>query len=310
MVASCPRAIALDIGTAFAKYRLRGRRSANIPKTNKQYAFHEAPFCFWHFKIIYIIVIGTRAQVINAGTNLKPEGKDTEMKKIVILTGAGISAESGLGTFRDKGGLWSQHRIEDVATPEGFARDPELVHRFYSARRQHAAEALPNAAHDALARLEERWTGDVIIITQNVDGLHEKAGSRGVLHMHGALSGALCAACAHRWPAPLQMTPETRCPACDANTARPDVVWFGEVPYHMEQIASHLAEADLFVAIGTSGQVYPAAAFVQEAATYGAQTLELNLEPSEVSADFAQHRFGKASDIVPIWVEDLMRDAA
>ena len=226
--------------------------------------------------------------------------------KIVILTGAGISAESGLGTFRDAQGLWSQHRIEDVATPEGFARDPDLVHRFYSARRIQAAAAQPNAAHHALARLEAEWPGEVVIVTQNVDGLHEAAGTRQVLHMHGTLAGALCSACGHRWPAAPEMTPTTACPACNRPAARPDVVWFGEIPYYMEEILTHLGEADLFAAIGTSGQVYPAAAFVQEAAAQGARTVELTLERSEISRAFESRRFGPATEVVPAWVEDLL----
>ena len=188
------------------------------------------------------------------------------MDRIVILTGAGLSAESGLGTFRDADGLWARHRIEDVATPEGFARDPALVHAFYNARRAQAAEAQPNAAHLALARLAARE--GVTLVTQNVDGLHEKAGAESI-HMHGTLSGALCAACDHRWEAPLAMTPEDPCPACAAKATRPDVVWFGEMPYHMELIADRLADCTLFAAIGTSGQVYPAAGFVQEACLCG-----------------------------------------
>ncbi len=179
------------------------------------------------------------------------------MKKIVILTGAGISAESGLGTFRDEGGLWAQHRIEDVATPEGFARDPQLVHDFYNARRGQADSARPNAAHAALARLESEHPAEVVIVTQNVDGLHEAAGSKAVIHMHGRLSAALCAACEHRWDAPEAMRPDDSCPACGAADSRPDIVWFGEMPYHMSAIWDHLREADLFAAIGTSGEVYP-----------------------------------------------------
>ena len=231
------------------------------------------------------------------------------MEKIVILTGAGISAESGLGTFRDEGGLWSQHRIEDVATPEGFARNPRLVHDFYNVRRVQAAAAQPNAAHEALARLQRDWPGEVVIVTQNVDALHEAGGAARVIHMHGELAGALCAACDHRWTAPPRMAPGHPCPACDAPAARPDVVWFGEMPYHMETISSHLAEADLFVAIGTSGQVYPAAAFVQEAAMAGARTLELNLEPSAVVSDFDETRFGPATRIVPAWVDEMLSRA-
>lgn len=229
------------------------------------------------------------------------------MGSIVILTGAGISAESGLGTFRDEGGLWSQHRIEDVATPEGFARDPALVHRFYNARRAHAAAAAPNAAHHALARLEAGHRGQVTIVTQNVDALHEAAGSARVLHMHGTLAGALCAACEHRWTAPPEMAPGHPCPACNAPAARPDVVWFGEMPYHMDEIWDLLRAADIFAAIGTSGQVYPAAAFVQDAARAGAHTLEINLDPSAVVSDFAETRSGKASEQVPLWVDEVLR---
>ena len=229
------------------------------------------------------------------------------MDKIVILTGAGISAESGLGTFRDEGGLWAQHAIEDVATPEGFARNPQLVHDFYNARRQQAAKAEPNPAHLALAKLEAEHPGEVLIVTQNVDGLHEAAGSRNVLHMHGELAGALCHACHHRWPAPPAMQPQDACPSCGAHATRPDVVWFGEIPYGMEAIDPALAEADLFAAIGTSGQVYPAAAYGQHARRMGAHTVELNLEPSAASRDFAEMRLGKASEIVPSWVTEVLR---
>ncbi|MEM7598482.1 MAG: NAD-dependent deacylase [Pseudomonadota bacterium] len=229
------------------------------------------------------------------------------MEKIVILTGAGISAESGLGTFRDEGGLWAQHAIEDVATPEGFARNPQLVHDFYNARRAQAADAAPNPAHHALARLEAEHAGEVLLITQNVDGLHEKAGSKNVLHMHGELAGAMCNACDHRWAAPLVMTPDDACPSCGAAATRPDVVWFGEFPYHPDVTEAALAEADLFAAIGTSGQVYPAAAFGQMARAMGAHTVELNLEPSAASRDFHECRLGKASEIVPLWVEALLK---
>ncbi|MBY6057343.1 NAD-dependent deacylase [Leisingera daeponensis] len=226
--------------------------------------------------------------------------------KIVILTGAGISAESGLGTFRDEGGLWAQHRIEDVATPEGFARDPDLVHRFYNTRRAQAAGADPNPAHLALARLQREHPGEVVIVTQNVDGLHEAGGALKVLHMHGTLAGALCGACGHRWAAPVRMQAGQPCPACTAPAGRPDVVWFGEMPYFMEEIYAHLAAADLFAAIGTSGEVYPAAAFVDEAQLAGAHTVELNLEPSATASRFAERRFGPASEIVPAWVEELL----
>lgn len=226
--------------------------------------------------------------------------------KIVILTGAGISAESGLGTFRDEGGLWAQHRIEDVATPEGFARDPILVHEFYNARRAQAAKAQPNAGHQALAQLAAQHPGEVVVITQNVDDLHEKAGSQGVIHMHGTLSGALCSACGHRWQAALVMQPQDSCPHCAGTTTRPDVVWFGEIPYAMQTIETHLAEADLFVSIGTSAQVYPAANFVQAAAAIGARTLEFNLEPSAMATRFDDCRYGPASKTLPRWVAEIL----
>ncbi|WP_296763181.1 NAD-dependent deacylase [Sediminimonas sp.] len=226
--------------------------------------------------------------------------------RIVILTGAGISAESGLGTFRDAGGVWAQHAVEDVATPEGFAHNPARVHAFYNDRRAQAAAAVPNAAHEALTRLEARHPGEVTIVTQNVDALHERAGSRNVIHMHGELARALCAACGHRWPAPAAMAPDDACPACGAAATRPDVVWFGEVPYGLERIDAALAAADLFVAIGTSGQVYPAAAYAQHAARLGAGTLELNLEPSANSRGFDVARHGPATRIVPAWVEEVL----
>lgn len=231
------------------------------------------------------------------------------MGQIVILTGAGISAESGLGTFRDEGGLWAQHRIEDVATPEGFAANPQLVVEFYNARRAQAAKAHPNAAHKALARLASDYAGQVTLVTQNVDDLHEKGGSTEVIHMHGALNSALCGACGHRWTAPLVMSVGDTCPHCGAPEARPDVVWFGEVPYAMHVIEERLRNADLFAAIGTSGNVYPAAGFVQMARAMGAHTIELNLDPSETVSQFAETRFGKASETVPAWVEELLTGA-
>lgn len=227
------------------------------------------------------------------------------MQKIVILTGAGLSAESGLGTFRDEGGLWAQHRIEDVATPEGFARNPQLVVDFYNARRVQADQASPNAAHKALARLQAEFDGEVVIVTQNVDGLHEEAGSTAI-HMHGALNSALCAHCGHRWKAPLEMTLQDQCPSCGSQQARPDIVWFGEIPYNMDEIADHLANCTIFASIGTSGQVYPAANFVQGASYAGAHTVELNLNETDISSDFDEHRIGKASEIVPNWVDDIL----
>ncbi len=228
------------------------------------------------------------------------------MEKIVILTGAGISAESGLGTFRDEGGLWAQHRIEDVATPEGFARNPALVHQFYNARRVQAAKAQPNAAHQALARLQKDWPGEVIIVTQNVDSLHEAGGAKHVIYMHGTLAGALCGNCGHCWTSPLEMEVDEPCPVCQQPLVRPDVVWFREMPYFMDEVHDHLAGAALFASIGTSGQVYPAAGFVQQARAVGARTVELNLEPSAGASMFDETHLGSASTVVPRWVDQLL----
>ena len=230
------------------------------------------------------------------------------MDNIVILTGAGISAESGMGTFRGAGGLWNDKRIEDVATPEGFARDPDMVHEFYNMRRQRAAQAKPNAAHHAIARLQREYHGQVTLVTQNVDALHEAGGSEDVIHMHGRLAGALCGACDHRWDAPPQMHTGHPCPACQAPMARPDVVWFGEMPYFMDRIYQALEDVTIFVAIGTSGQVYPAAGFVQEALRIGAHTVEINLDPSATVSDFAETRFGPATQTVPAWVDEILNE--
>jgi len=230
----------------------------------------------------------------------------TRADRITVLTGAGLSAESGLGTFRDKYGLWTRYNLEEVATPEGFAQNPALVHEFYNARRANCLDASPNPAHAALARLQQARPGQVTLITQNVDDLLERAGAGEVIHMHGQLSRALCAACGHRWDAPRAMAPDAPCPACAAPATRPDIVWFGEFPYHMAEIDAALTTTDLFVAIGTSGNVYPAAGFVQEAASAGARTLELNLEPSATSALFNDARFGPASQLVPDWVAEVL----
>ena len=227
------------------------------------------------------------------------------MMKIVILTGAGVSAESGLGTFRDKGGVWTKYDLSEVATPEGFARDPAKVHAFYNARRANAAGAKPNAAHHALASLQREHAGEVVIVTQNVDGLHEAAGAKAI-HMHGALDRACCADCSARWNAPLEMNVDDACPVCGAKATRPDIVWFGEIPLYLEEIAEHLQAADLFVAIGTSGQVYPAAGFVSEARLAGAETLEINLEPSDVAGQFDRVIFGPATETVPAWVKSIL----
>jgi NAD-dependent deacetylase len=227
--------------------------------------------------------------------------------RVVVLTGAGISAESGVPTFRDADGLWEGHRVEDVATPEAFERQPSVVHRFYDLRRAALSGVHPNPAHLALARLEAALGGDLLVVTQNIDDLHERAGSVGVLHMHGSLRSALCRSCGSRveWEGDLGDFPP--CPSCHQTELRPDVVWFGEVPYELGRIFAALEDAELFVSIGTSGAVYPAAGFVQAAAAYGARTLELNLVPSEGSHFFHESRHGLASEVVPAWVDELVR---
>ena len=233
-------------------------------------------------------------------------------RRIVILTGAGISAESGLGTFRDKDGLWTKVRLEDVATPEGFARDPEGCHAFYNARRGGMIAAQPNAAHFALARLEaglaERGAGEVLIVTQNIDDLHEKAGSTNLIHMHGEMGKARCGHCEHVLPWAGDLSTTLACGACGRSGGmRPHVVWFGEMPFDLERIAEALADCDLFVSIGTSGNVYPAAGFVSDVRRRGlARTLELNLEPSEGFSLFEERLYGPATEIVPAWVEALL----
>lgn len=230
----------------------------------------------------------------------------TDIRNIVILTGAGISAESGIGTFRDAGGLWEQHRIEDVATPEGFARDPDLVFRFYDMRRDHIQKAEPNPAHEALARLDRDWPGELLIVTQNVDDLHERAGAKRLIHMHGEHLSAWCTACDVRTPWRATLGDRPPCPACGTNALRPDVVWFGEMPYRMNEIDAAIMRCDLFVSVGTSGAVYPAAGYVRTASHYGARTLELNLEPSQGSFLFDETRLGRASDLVPTWVDEVL----
>jgi NAD-dependent deacetylase len=230
-----------------------------------------------------------------------------DLRNIVILTGAGISAESGLATFRGPDGLWEGHRVEDVATPEAFRRDPDLVQAFYDARRSKLSSVEPNPAHRALARLDEQWPGELLIVTQNVDDLHERAGARRLLHMHGELKSAWCLACDSRTPWEGELSSGPACPGCgQPGRLRPDIVWFGEMPYEMERIDRALLDADLFVSIGTSGAVYPAAGFVQTARYAGARTLEMNLEPSLGSVWFEEARTGPAGQLVPEWVEEML----
>jgi NAD-dependent deacetylase len=231
-------------------------------------------------------------------------------QNIVILTGAGLSAESGLSTFRDTDGIWAQYDFREVATPEGFARDPAKVLEFYNRRRRENKGVQPNAAHLALARLERDYPGNVLIVTQNIDPLHERAGSKNLIHMHGEIGKKLCIYCETRcnW-GDEDLRVDSQCNACGMiGGMRPDVVWFGEMPYRMDEIYQALIHCDLFISIGTSGTVYPAAGFAVAACDAGARTVELNLEPSEGVSLFDEAHHGKATEIVPPYVEELISD--
>ena len=236
--------------------------------------------------------------------------RPSHYQRIVILTGAGISAESGIRTFRDQHGLWEEHHIEDVATPEGYARDPDLVERFYNSRWQqlHGGEVAPNAAHLALARLETEFSGELLVVTQNVDDLHERAGSRRLLHMHGELAKGRCPRSNQTFILRELFGPENVCTCCiPAQRLRPHIVWFGEMPFGMDRIHDALDRCDLFIAIGTSGTVYPAAGFVDSANHHGAQTVEVNLLPADRHSQFQYHLEGKASEVVPKLVETILQ---
>ena len=229
---------------------------------------------------------------------------------IVVLTGAGISKESGLDTFRDADGIWAKVRLEEVATPEAFRADPAKVHDFYNARRQGLLDETvrPNAAHEALARLEAEWPGPVLLVTQNIDDLHERAGSRNLIHLHGEILKSRCLECGNSNAWHEDMGLHSACVACGTvGRLRVDVVWFGEMPYEMDRIFSALCRCGLFVSIGTSGAVYPAAGFVQEAREIArAHTVELNLEPSEGFSLFEERLYGPATEVVPDYVERLL----
>ncbi len=229
----------------------------------------------------------------------------TLYRNIVVLTGAGISAESGLKTFRDADGLWENHRIEEVATPEAFVRNPELVQRFYNARRQQLSEVSPNSAHAALAEFEQTFNGRFLLVTQNVDDLHERAGSHNLRHMHGELKKVRCLLCNSVHNRDSDIDGNTQCPACGRNALRPHIVWFGEMPFYMEEIYQALEQCDLFISIGTSGHVYPAAGFVEVARQSGAHTVEINLEPSQTEDLFAERRYGPASTEVARFLNSL-----
>ncbi|BBG59157.1 NAD-dependent protein deacylase [Providencia rustigianii] len=231
--------------------------------------------------------------------------------KVVVLTGAGISAESGIQTFRSADGLWEEHRVEDVATPEGFARDPALVQRFYNERRKQLQQdnIQPNAAHYALAKLEQALGDNFLLITQNIDNLHERAGSQRVIHMHGELLKVRCnwSNQVLEWTGDLSV--DERCHCCQfPQPLRPHIVWFGEMPFEMDRIYQALGDATIFISIGTSGHVYPAAGFVHEARLQGAHTVELNLEPSQVESEFEERHYGLASEVVVEYVDNLLAE--
>jgi NAD-dependent deacetylase len=229
---------------------------------------------------------------------------------VFVLTGAGISAESGLGTFRDASGIWTQYDLSEVATPEGFARDPAKVRAFYNARRANLTGAAPNAAHAALAKLQKGLAakgGRLFLCTQNVDDLHEQGGCAEVVHMHGQLLVTRCHGCQATWPDADPLSADSACPACGGvGTARPHVVWFGEEPLFLDAIDDALQDSDLFVSIGTSGSVYPAAGLVSEARRLGIRTCELNLEPSDNARAFDERRYGPATEVVPAWVDEVL----
>jgi NAD-dependent deacetylase len=235
----------------------------------------------------------------------------TNPAHIFVLTGAGVSAESGLGTFRDVDGLWTRYDLSEVASIQGYRRNPQLVLDFYNARFENLRSARPNPAHDALAQLQQGLTAQgrrLALVTQNVDDLHEQAGAMDVIHMHGELSKIRCHRCEAVAPCSGPIALADRCSACGVKGAmRPHIVWFGEVPLQMDRIYAELEQADLFVAIGTSGAVYPAAGFVAEARAAGVPTMELNLDPSDTAAAFTHRRYGKASQIVPAWVDEVLR---
>ena len=231
----------------------------------------------------------------------------SRLPNIVILTGAGVSAESGIATFRAEDGLWEQHRVEDVATPEGFFRNPALVQEFYNQRRAQLATVNPNPAHQAIARLQREWPSCVTLVTQNIDDLHERAQSPAVIHMHGELLKVRCIHSGRVYPWSEAVLDDSLCSCCrPPRSLRPHIVWFGEMPFAMDEIYAALRQVDLFIAIGTSGNVYPAAGFVAEAQRCGAKTLEFNLQPSQQRGYFDFACYGPAGEMVPRWIDELL----
>lgn len=234
---------------------------------------------------------------------------NTKYKNILILTGAGVSAESGLATFRDADGLWNNHKVEDVATIEAFERNPEFVHQFYNEMKPELLHAKPNPAHLALAKLEQEYPGEVNIITQNVDTLHEKAGSQKVCHIHGQINQAVCLNCGNVLETWDDVDTQTVCPHCHvAGMMKPNIVFFGESLLYMDKAAHLLSNCDLFVSVGTSGVVYPAAGFVQTAKYRGAETYEFNLEAASNNYLFDKHIYGKCGKTLPEFVDKLLAE--
>lgn len=242
---------------------------------------------------------------------IEPESMNyLQFKHVVFLTGAGISAESGIATYRDKKGLWTQNELQNLAKPAAFAKSPETVHDFYNQRRIDLKQAQPNKAHFHIAHLQKELTGSPVkltIITQNVDDLHEKAGTKNVIHIHGELNKALCTACDKRSISPAQLSTNSQCVHCGKiGCLRPDIVWFGEVPYKLDYVQSTLEDCDLFVSIGTSGSVFPASDFVQVAKQNGAYAIELNLEAADNASKFDEGHYGVATEIVPAWIDKFV----
>ncbi|MBR1648680.1 MAG: NAD-dependent deacylase [Alphaproteobacteria bacterium] len=231
----------------------------------------------------------------------------TDYKRIVILSGAGISAESGLATFRDEDGMWNHHRVEDVATVEGFAKNPEYVHDFYNELKKELIKANPNPAHLAITRLQQQYPAQTAVITQNVDTLHEKAGNQNVFHIHGQIDQAVCTNCGHILSTWDDVTTEDICPQCSlTGTFKPNIVFFGESLLYMNEVDELLRSCDLFISIGTSGVVFPANTFVRTAKYYHADTIEFNLKPTVNNYEFDRHIIGPAGETFPRFVEELI----
>lgn len=249
----------------------------------------------------------TNQAALDKLTTLLIRRNTRDINNIVVLTGAGVSAESGINTFRAADGLWENHHIEDVATSEGFIKDPQQVQRFYNERRQQLLNGIkPNAAHNSLATFEKEFSGHFTLVTQNIDNLHERAGSQKVLHMHGELLRIRCSITGKLFECRHDISIEEHCDCCEmSGTLRPHVVWFGEIPLHLEDIYQALEECDIFIAIGTSGNVYPAAGFFQVAQQAGALSVELNLDPSSNAKDFDLGLYGPATKILPLFFDHL-----